>query len=102
MREATSNIPHVCLQGFSEFQERVRNVSRTVLNNSQEILVTSFVANLYDSVLLYGRALQSLLDQGTARREVTGRQVISNLKRILLCFFLDLNYADNANALLNR
>ena len=87
MREAISNIPVFCLQGFSEFQERVRNVSWTVLNNSQEILVTSFVANLYDSVLLYGRALQSLLDQGTARREVTGRQVRSNLnKSSTLCY----------------
>ena len=64
---------------FNSFRKKVEAVSVNILNRTENILVNSVVVNFYDALSLYGTALQSLLDTGESKENITGEKVTSQV-----------------------
>ena len=64
-------------EGFNlnNFRQKVENVSNNFLNNSQEILVNSFVANFFDALMVYGKSLAEIVGNGSLKSGITGNRI---------------------------
>ena len=50
-------------------------MSKNFLNNSQEILVNSFVANFFDALMVYGKSLAEIVGNGRLKSGITGNRI---------------------------
>jgi len=66
-------------ESFSEFQQKVENVSFNFLNNTEEILVNSFVANFFDALMVYGKALSNILQNESFKGDIQGTRITEHI-----------------------